>query len=238
LDAFGLTIHQPAKGYRFSVDPLLLCAFAGGAEALAVADLGTGCGVIPLVMARRLQQARIVGVEFQPDMAETARRNVLDNGLEERVSILETDILLVRGELPRAAFDLVLANPPYRRRGSGRQSPTAGRDLARHESSATMEDFLDVAKYLVRPGGRVAFVFLASRLGEFMAAATGLKMVPLRLQFVHGAPGMEAKVFLCELTVGRGGSLAVLPPLVLRDEQRHYTPRAIAVMEGRAWGGE
>jgi tRNA1Val (adenine37-N6)-methyltransferase len=233
LGAFGLTIRQPVKGYRFSVDPLLLCSFAANDGVLTVADLGTGCGVIPLVMARRLPEARIAGVEFQAEMAELARRNVDENGLGERVSILETDVLHLREELAHASFDLVLANPPYRRRGTGRQSPLAGRDAGRHESTATVEDFLAAAKFLVRPEGKICFVFLAARLADFLAAAAVLRLTLLRLQFVHGAPDVEAKMFLCELTAGKKGELAVLPPLVLRDEERNYTPEALAMMEGR-----
>jgi tRNA1Val (adenine37-N6)-methyltransferase len=233
LESYGLTIRQPARGYRFSVDPLLLCSFVEGGGAGTVADLGTGCGVIPLIMARRLPEAEIVGVELQPEMAALARRNLEANGLAERVRIVETDILHLRQVLPHAGFDLVLANPPYRRRGTGRLSPTAGRDLARHESTATVGDFLAAAKYLCRPKGRIAFIFLAARLAEFMAVAVDLKLVPRRLRFVHGAPDTEAKMFLCELTAGRGGELMVLPPLVLRDGTQHYTPQAVAMMAGR-----
>lgn len=233
LNSYGLTIRQPARGYRFSVDPLLLCSFADKGGVDSVADLGTGCGVIPLAMSRLLPEANIVGVEFQPQMAELARRNVEENSVGGRVRIVEADVLHLRRQLPHAGFDLVLANPPYRCRGTGRLSPTAGRDLARHESTATIQDFLAAAKFLAKPAGRIAFVFLAARLGEFMAAAASTGLAPRRIQFVHGTLEAEAKMFLCELRKGRGGELAVLEPLVLRDEQQRYTPQALVMMEGR-----
>lgn len=234
LEAFGLSIRQPAKGYRFSVDPLLLCSFADKEGVNSVVDLGTGCGVIPLVISRLLPEADIVGVEFQPQMAELARRNVEKNNVGERVRIVEADVLHLRRQLPHAGFDLVLANPPYRRRGTGRLSPTAGRDLARHESTAAIEDFLAAAKFLAKPAGRIAFVFLAARLAEFMAAAASTGLVPRRIQFVHGALGAEAKMFLCELRKGRGGEMAIMPPLLLRDGQLQYTQQALAMMEGKS----
>jgi tRNA1Val (adenine37-N6)-methyltransferase len=230
LAAFGLVLKQPQKGYRFSVDPLLLCGFADTGEVVAIADLGTGCGVIPLIMARRCHAARIVGVEFQQQMAALARLNVAENGVADRVTVVEVDVLHCKGRLPHAGFDLVMANPPFRRQGSGRVSPREGRDAARHESTATLEDFLATAKYLVRPGGRIAFVHLAARLGEFLATAASLRLVPLRLQLVHGTGEADAKMFLCELTRGRGGELTVLPPLFLWEKEGVYTSRALAMM--------
>lgn len=237
LAAYGLVLRQPQKGYRFSVDPLLLCSFADTGEVDAIADLGTGCGVIPLVMARRCPAARIVGVEFQPQLAGLARLNAVENGVADRVTFLEADVLHCKGRLPHAGFDLVMANPPFRRQGSGRVSPRSGRDAARHESTATLEDFLATAKYLVRPGGRIAFVHLAARLAEFLATAASLRLVPLRLQLVHGTVEADAKMFLCELTRGRGGELTVLPPLFIWEKEGGYTQRALAMM-GPATEGE
>jgi tRNA1Val (adenine37-N6)-methyltransferase len=230
LAAYGLVVRQPQKGYRFSVDPLLLCSFADIGEVGAIADLGTGCGVIPLVMARRRPAARIVGVEFQAQLAGVARLNVAENGVADRVTVLEADVLHCKGRLLHAGYDLVMANPPFRRQGSGRISPRSGRDAARHESTATLEDFLAAAKYLVRPGGRIAFVHLAARLGEFLETAARLRLVPLRLQLVYGTVEAEAKMFLCELTRGRGGELTVLPPLIMRDMEGGYTRQALTMM--------
>jgi tRNA1Val (adenine37-N6)-methyltransferase len=237
LLAYGLVLKQPKSGYRFSVDPLLLCGFADTGEVDAIADLGTGCGVIPLVMARRCPAARIVGVEFQPQMAALARLNALENGLADRVAILESDVLHIKSQLPHAGFTLVMANPPFRRQGSGRISPREGRDAARHESTATLEDFLAAAKYLVRPAGRIVFVHLAARLGEFLETAARLRLVPLRLQLVHGTVEAEAKMFLCELTRGRGGELTILPPLIIRDREGGYTRQALTMMGSEPeWG--
>jgi tRNA1Val (adenine37-N6)-methyltransferase len=223
LRGYDLRIMQPARGYRFSLDPLLLCAFAGGWEAGRVIDLGAGSGVIPLIMARLFPSARIVGVELQEEMAALACRNAALNGLAERVEIICADILSLRRRFPVSTFDLVLANPPYRRQGSGRISPKGGRDMARHESSATLVDFLETAKYLVGPGGTIAFIYHPVRLAELCTAAAGLKLALLRLRMVHGNRGAPARMVLLELAKGRRGELEVLPPLFVYGDDGEYS---------------
>ena len=223
LKRHGLRIIQPRHGYRFSLDPLLLVDFAGMGEGARVLDLGTGCGVIPLVLARQTADAAIVGVEFQEKMAGLAARNAELNGLQERVEIVCDDVLSLRKRFPVSSFDLVVANPPYRVPGTGKVSPRAGRDRARHETTAGLADFLEVAKYLVKPTGRIAFIYHPSRLAEFITQAGALKLAPLRLRMVHGNSGMEAWMFLIELAKGRKGELEVLPPLFVYDSNGQYS---------------
>jgi tRNA1Val (adenine37-N6)-methyltransferase len=223
LRHFNLRIIQPRDGYRFSLDSLLLCAFAGLRAGERVIDLGTGCGVIPLVLARQTADAAIVGVEFQEEMAGLAARNAELNGLQERVEIVCDDVLSLRKRFPVSSFDLVVANPPYRVPGTGRISPKAGRDAARHETTATLKDFLEVAKYLVKPTGRIAFIYHPSRLAEFITQAGALKLAPLRLRMVHGNSGMEARMFLIELAKSRKGELEVMPPLFVYDSNGQYS---------------
>ncbi|WP_298267882.1 tRNA1(Val) (adenine(37)-N6)-methyltransferase [Geobacter sp.] len=230
LRAHDLRIIQQRHGYRFSLDPLLLCAFAGGGRAERVIDLGTGSGIIPLVLARQDAQATFVGVEVQKGMAELAERNVALNGLSERIGIVHEDIVGLRKRFPVSSFDLVLSNPPYRKRGTGRVSPKAGRDEARHESTATLADFLAAAKYLVKPTGRICFIYHPGRLPDLFAEAAGLKLTPLRLRLVHGTRDAEARMVLVEFVKGRKGELRVLPPLIVRGDDFTYTAEVVAVL--------
>ena len=223
LRGHGLRIIQPCNGYRFSLDPLLLCAFAEIGAGARVVDLGTGCGVIPLVLARKVADVSIVGVEFQEEMAGVATRNAELNGLQERVEIVCDDVLSLRKRLPVSSFDLVVANPPFRKPGSGRVSPKAGRDLARHESTAGLADFLTAAKYLVKPTGSICFIYHPARLVEFLTQAAALKLAPLRLRMVHGNSGMEARMVLIALAKGRRGDLEVLPPLFVYGNNGKYS---------------
>lgn len=223
LSGYRLRIIQPRHGYRFSLDPLLLCDFCTLRSSARVADLGTGCGIIPLLLARRSAEADVVGIELQEELAETAERNVLLNGLEEQIGIVPSDILHLKGKFPPSSFDLVTANPPYRIPGTGKVSPRAGRDRARHESSAGLADFLAAAKYLVKPSGTICFVYHTSRLPELFVTAAGQKLSPLRLRLVHGFPDAPAKMALLEFVKGRKGSFDVLPPLIVREPGGEYT---------------
>lgn len=195
-----------------------------------MADLGTGCGIIPLLLARPGTDVTVVGVEFQASMAELARHNVRVNGLEDRVSILAEDIGNLRGLFPASSFHVVVANPPYRKPGTGRISPKEGRDKARHETTATLADFMTIAKYLVKPGGRICFIYHVSRLAELIAEAVALKLAPLRLRLVHDTTQSEAGMFMIELAKGRRGNMIIAPPLIVRDADGRYTTEMCRVM--------
>lgn len=229
LSGYDLRIIQPRHGYRFSVDPLLLADFAGVRRGECCADLGTGCGVIGLLLARMGEGCTVTGIEFQKGMADIATRNVLLNGLAERVAIVEEDVVSLKGRFPVDSFDLVVSNPPYRRPGTGKVSPRAGRDDSRHESTATLADFLAAAKFLVKPSGRICLIYHTSRLAELMAQAALQKLAPLRLRMVHGNSRMDARMFLVELAKGRSGELKVEPPLMVRAEAGGYSEEKLRI---------
>ena len=237
MRGYDLRVIQPAQGYRFSLDPLLLCDFAGVGEGGEVIDLGTGTGIIPLLMARQCGSSKIVGVEMQEEMAALAGRNVVLNGLADRVEIICCDILSLRKRFPASSFDLVVANPPYRKQGTGRISPKSGRDRARHETTATLADFLEVAKYLVSPTGTISFIYHPVRLVEFCSVAAALKLALLRMRTVHGNSGAAARMALLELAKGSKGDLEVLPPLFVYGEDGEYSEEVKRVLSGRFYQG-
>jgi tRNA1Val (adenine37-N6)-methyltransferase len=230
LRKYGLKVIQPRHGYRFSLDPLLLCDFAAIRVGEEGVDLGAGCGVMPLILSRTAAGTRLVGVESQEELAGMALRSVSLNRLAGRVRILHADVLDVKSHFEPSSFDLVVANPPYRKRGTGRVSPKPGRDNARHESTAALADFLASAKYLVRLSGRICFICHPSRLAEFLAVAGQLKLSPLRLRMVHGNPAAEARMFLVEMVKGRKGDLRVLPPLFVHGEDGEYTAEVKGIL--------
>lgn len=238
LRAYDLRIIQARDGYRFSLDPLLLCAFAAVGAGERVIDLGSGSGIIPLILARQCSDATFAAVEMQDGLAALAARNIALNGLDDRITLCHDDVLALRRRFPVSSFDLVLSNPPYRRRGSGKISPKRGRDDARHESTATLADFLAAAKYLVKPTGRICFIYHPSRLPELLAEAARQKLAPLRLRLVHGTAAAEARMVLLELAKGRRGDLRVLPPLVVRDDRFAYTAEVRAIFGESGETGE
>ena len=230
LRRFDLTIGQPQKGYRFSKDPLLLTEFITAQDGHSFCDLGTGCGIIPLIMCRRFPASSAVAVENNRQMAGLAHANILRNSLGDRISVVCSDVLDVRGTFSDSIFDVVCSNPPFRAAGTGKISPHAGRDSARHESTAGLADFLAAAKYLVRPSGRMFFVYLPDRLAEFISCAAHLKLALLRLRMVHSSIGSPAKMFLAELAKGRKGDVTVEPPLIIYESDDRYTEEVTGIL--------
>jgi tRNA1Val (adenine37-N6)-methyltransferase len=233
LRAYGLKIMQPAHGYRFSLDPLLLVDFASPREGERSIDLGTGCGIIPLLMARIDAGSEITGLELQESMAELAERNAALNAVSDRVSIVRCDVNSVRDYFRVSQFNLVISNPPYRKRGSGKVSPKPGREDARHESTASLADFLAAAKFLCAPSGRICFIYHSSRLSDLLVEASILKLCPMRLRFVHGSPPAEARMFMIELSKGKRSELKVLPPLFVYDAEGEYSEEMKKIFAGR-----
>ncbi|BCR03935.1 SAM-dependent methyltransferase [Desulfuromonas versatilis] len=224
----GLKIIQKKDGYRFSLDPVLLCAFARVAPGEALADLGTGSGVIPLLLARMSEAERLVGVEVQPGMAGRARRSVELNGLAGRVEIVEADLRSLQGTLPAQGFDVVLANPPFRPLGTGRQAPTSERGAARHEQAGGLGDFLRAAAFLLGDGGRFYVVYLAERLVDLLAGMREAGLEPKRLRCVHSRRGEGARMVLLEgRRRGRPG-LVVEPPLYV-CEGEDYSAEVLTI---------
>lgn len=236
LNRYGLRLIQPAEGYRFSLDALLLADFVKPEEQGRVVELGTGCGVISLVLCRRFPNMRMVGIEMDEAMAAIACMNAEQNGLSDNFSIVREDVLATRSLFPVSAFDGVVSNPPFRTPNSGRLSPKAGRDTARHESTAGMAEFLAAAKYLVKPSGRIWFIYHPDRLVEFIHCAREQKLAVLRLRMVHGSVNAPAKMFLAELAKGRKGTTAILPPLIVHDDKGEYTPETLQILTGSEKG--
>lgn len=234
LKRFGLTLLQPRDGYRFTLDPLLLCDFSGTGSELQIADLGTGSGVMALILAKMALQTRVTAFEQDDRASALARENVRINNLEKQITVVHDDILHVRQHLPVSNCDLVVSNPPYRKQGRGRLNPHPGKLAARHETTATLADFLAAAKYLVKPvTGRICLVYHTDRLPDLMVEAAVQKLAVVRLRMVHGVPGGVAKVFLVELAKGRKNvSLEVVPPLVVRSDGENYTDEVRSILTG------
>lgn len=215
--AASLHVLQSEKGYRYSIDPFLLVAFAAQECGPRIADLGTGSGIIPLLLAVRSGETRIVGIEIQTAAAERARCSVALNGLADRVDIVQGDIRLIRQLLPPQSFAAVLANPPYRKPGAGRVSPRVERGSARHELHGGLVDFVEAARFLLPTGGRFYLVYLPERLAELLALLQQRGLEPKRLRCVYSRPGDEACLVLVEARRGGGAGLLVEPALYIYE---------------------
>lgn len=228
----GLRIIQHPGRFPFAMDPVLLAHFVTVRRRDRVLDLGTGCGVIPLLLAGRHPEATIVGLELQPETADMAARSVALNGLDGRVRIDCGDFRDITAHYGRDAFDVVTMNPPYRETGRGAISPGDSRATARHEMAGNLEDAVRSSAQAVKFGGRVAVVFLAERLTDLMAVMRAHRLEPKRLRLVHPRAGRPANLLLLEATKGGGVGLTVEPPLLVYAEGQTYTTELQAIYGG------
>ena len=228
----GLRIIQHPERFPFGMDPVLLAHFVTVHLRERVLDLGTGCGIIPLLLSARRPEATIVGLELQPDTAEMAQRSVLLNGLQDRVRIDCGDFRQVGELYGHGRFDAVTLNPPYREPGTGHVSPLASRATARHELTGALADALRAAAVAVKYGGRVAVVFLAERLADLLVECRQNRLEPKRLRLIHPREGRPANLLLLEAVKGGGAGLKVKPPLVVYGEGQNYTAEVQAIYTG------
>lgn len=189
-----------------------------------VIDLGTGCGVVPLVFAyRRKEGPRIVGIEIQPELARLARKNVDENGLGNLVDIQEMDFREVPSRFAPESFDLVVSNPPYRKPGTGRVNPNRQKAVARHELSATLPDVFSAAHHLLRRGGRIGLIYPASRTGHLFSSASERGFSPKTLRIVHSYPNGPGRLVYLLCTKGGGEEVRVEPPFFIYRQEGGYT---------------
>ncbi|HSE83341.1 MAG TPA: methyltransferase domain-containing protein [Thermodesulfobacteriota bacterium] len=211
---YGLKIIQKKKGYRYSQDSLQLMDFANVKKKDEIIDLGTGSGVMALILAKRGLGKRIVGLEIQNELAELARRSVKLNGLEGKVEIVEGDIRKVRAIFSPHSFDYALSNPPYIETKSGLISPESQKGIARHEVLCNMNDVLEAMRYLLKPSKRGACVYPAVRFAELILQAKKRGLEPRRVQFVYPNPAEKAELVMVEFVKAGKPGVEVLPPLL------------------------
>ncbi len=223
LDA--LSVLQPARGYRFSLDAVLLADFAAANCGSAVLDLGTGCGIVLLLLARLCPSLRGgVGVEIQRGLWEFAQRNFERNGHGKALAAVHGDFRKERMEIPPGSFDLVVSNPPFRKAGEGRRNPDPQKETARHEVKCTLSDVFAAAGRAMAPGGRFAMIGRPERLPEILSCAASSGIFPERLRFVHPGAGRPANLLLFAGSRRKARPLSVLPSLAVYADKGRYHP--------------
>ena len=224
LQRGGLRVIQRADAFRFGTDAVLLADFAAPRRHDRVCDLGTGTGIIPLLLYARENTISADAVEIQPDMADMAARSMAMNGLNEKIRVLPGDLRSIRTLLPHARYDLVTCNPPYGKAGGTLLNPDASKRLARHEESCAIEDVACAAAWLLQNGGRLCCVFPAARMIELSDAMRKYRMAPKRILMVHSRVEKAAHLCLMEGMLDARPGLIIEPPLVIYDENNAYTP--------------
>lgn len=208
----GVRIIQKTRGYRFSVDSLLLADFPDLTDVKKAVDLGTGSGIIAILLAMRSEGITVTGIELQSSLHDLAVRNIELADLSGRMEIVKADIRHLRDELEGESFDLVVSNPPYYQVGKGRTGPSKERTIARHETAVAMKDIIDVSAFLLKAGGRVAVIYPAERRDGVLSAMRHSRIGPKRIREIHTN---DVQLVMIEGEKGYNGELKVELPLPL-----------------------
>lgn len=219
-----VVIRQAQAGYRFSLDAVLLAGLTRCGKTERVLDLGTGCGVVPLVMCYRGQGKEWVGLEIQMQLVELARQNIAANGFDDRIRIEPVDFREIPTDCLGSGYDLVVSNPPYRGLGAGRTCPDPQRAMARHELTAELEDVFNAAHHLLKLKGRLALVYPAQRLQHLIRTAGCLGFGVKRLTPIYTKPARPARLVHVECVKGGGQVLDVEPPFFVHNDAGGYSP--------------
>ncbi len=233
----GIRLTQDTDFFCYGTDAVLLADFASGNRHVRAADLGTNNGVIPLIMSVLTGIEYFAGIERDRDAAALAERNVRDNQLEGRIGIFNCDILEVPEHLAASSFDAVTANPPYFPRRAGSGNVRLPLHAARHETSASLDDFVRCAAYLLRPRGAFYLVHRPERLVDIMTSCRAHELEPKVMRLVCPRAGQPPNMVLLECRRKGGRELKILPDLIVRSEDGSRSEEMERIYGQAASGG-
>jgi len=228
LQRCNLKIIQSTDTFRFGIDSVLLADFAPVRKGDKVLDLGTGNGVIPLLLAGKREPGLIHGLEIQPRLVDMARRSVALNGLTDLITIIEGDLCSPPESLVPGSYDLVVSNPPYLPAG-GRLNLRPEVAIARHELKCTLHDVLRTGARMLRHRGKLALIYRTSRLVDLLAAMRAESLEPKTLRFVQPAAERAPTMVLVLGVKGARPHLNILPPLLIYDKEGNYSQEIMAI---------
>jgi tRNA1Val (adenine37-N6)-methyltransferase len=233
----GLILDQPERGYRYSVDPFLLAGWCTPRRGERILDLGAGVGVIGLLLARRCPTVRVIGIELNGALARHAEANARANALDTRFLMVRGDLREAPRFLPPEHFHRVVANPPFRRPGSGAAPPDPGRAGARLESTFSLSDLARTASALLRSSGVLDVVHLPERLPELWLALAASGLEPKLLRLVAPFDNAAPRLCLVSATKGARPGLRVLPQLVLHRPGGGLSDQTLELLGSRMADG-
>jgi len=218
-----VTIKQDRVGYRFSIDAVILAHRLRPKSGERVVDLGTGCGIVPLIVGYRHPEIYMFGIEIQKELADIAEINIRENGMQAKIRILCRNLQTIQPAMFQGPVDIVVSNPPFRKAASGRINPNPQRAVARHEISVTLLDVVKAASDILKKGGMFILIYTSERLPELIQHMQACRLEPKNMRFIHSTTNSESKLFMMEgVKQGRPG-LKVGPPIVIYDENGVYT---------------
>ena len=222
LQRNGYKIIQNPQKFCFGMDAVLLSGFARVKKAERVIDLGTGTGIIPILLEAKTPGEHFTGLEIQPESADMAARSVRYNGLEDRISIVTGDIKDAANLFGASSFDVVTSNPPYMTKEHGLVNDADAKTIARHEVLCSLEDLISQTAKLLKPNGRCYFVHRPFRLVEILSMMSAYQVEPKRIQFVYPYVDKEPNMVLLEACRGGRSRMTVEKPLIVYKKPGVY----------------
>jgi tRNA1Val (adenine37-N6)-methyltransferase len=219
----GFHIIQSEKGFRYGIDAVLLSGYAVVRPGERVLDMGTGTGILPILLAAKTEGRAFTGLEIQEESADMARRSVAFNGLEDRIRIVAGDIKEAGTVFGPASFDVVVSNPPYMTGSHGLVNPEKARAIARHEVLCTLEDLVRETARVLTDRGRFYLVHRPFRLAEILYVLKNFRLEPKRMRLVYPYADKEPNMVLLEACKGGNPRIQVEKPLIVYEKPGVYT---------------
>lgn len=227
LQLNDLHIIQKQNSFRFGTDAVLLSSFTSNyaryKKNTSIVDMGTGSGIIPILLSAKTNAEKIIGLEIQQPMAEMAQRSVIGNHLQDRISIINGDIRKARAILGAASYDIVVSNPPYSKVNSGYTNSVDTKAIAKHEISCTLNDLMTNSYALLKPKGEFFMVHRPERLTDIMDTMRKIRIEPKILRMVSPKMGKAPTLILLKGIKNAKAGLKVLPELIIYNEDGSYT---------------
>lgn len=219
----GYYIYQPADGFRFGVDAVLLSEFSRIKPGESVLDMGTGTGIIPILLAAKTKGRHFTGLEIQEFSAAVAKESVLLNKLEERIDIVNGDIKEASKLFGNESFNVVVSNPPYMIADHGLRNDADEKYIARHEALCTFDDIAREASRVLISKGRFYLIHRPFRLAELFMTLKKYKLEPKRMRLVHSYVDKEPQMVLIEASKGGNSGIKIEKPLIIYEKGGEYT---------------
>lgn len=228
----NLKLIQNKNGFCFGVDSVLLSDFAKNIKKNStVVDIGTGTGIIGILLCGKTNLKKIYGVEIQKQVAQMAKRNIELNGLENRFEIINCDVNQIFDFLEPNSVDCIVTNPPYKKANTGVKNEDETQTIARHEVKCTLEDIIEKGSKLLKDRGEFYMVHRAERLVDIMEFLRKYRLEPKNIRFVHPKQNEKPNLILVKAIKFANPFLKIDKPLVIQDEKGNYTEEINQIYE-------
>ncbi len=222
----GLKIIQNTDGFCFGIDSILLTEFARDMKKnKKIVDLGTGTGILPILLSKKVEASKIIGIEIQKDVAEMAKKSIMLNKLNDTIEIINDDISCFNDN----NFDYVITNPPYKKQGTGLVSKNDNNIISRHETTVVLDKWIQIASKLLKDKGSIYMVHRPERLDEILQSLRKYKLEPKRLRFVYPNMKKDANLILIKAVKNAKSFLKVEKPLIIYEENGSYTEEILNI---------